>query len=134
MFDHFGGKKDGDESNASLYILCICIYTNTCACQWKCGEINLVSGNRLGFGMLIFFTNLNFREFPVKVSHSLLHFSVRLLQTILEVKFSQKYPVNAGVTQGFILGPTLSLLYIKDLSVISKIVSYTDDTTFVAKT
>ena len=54
---------------------------------------------------------------------------------VLDGKSSQEYPVNAGVRQGSILGPTLFLLCIYDLpdDVISHIAIYADDTTLYSK-
>ena len=61
--------------------------------------------------------------------------SNRQLRVVLNGKSSQEYPVNAGVPEGSILGPTLFLLYINDLpdDVICNIAIYADDTTVYSK-
>ena len=54
---------------------------------------------------------------------------------VLDGKFSQEYPVNAGVPQGSTLGPTLCPLYINDLpdDAICNTAIYADDTTLYSK-
>ena len=61
--------------------------------------------------------------------------SSRRLQVVLDGKSSQEYPVNAGVPESSVLGATLFLLYINDLSddVICDIAIYADDTTLYSK-
>ena len=53
------------------------------------------------------------------------------LQVVLDGKYSQEYPVNAGIPQCSILGPTLFLLCINDLpdDDFCDITIYADDAT-----
>ena len=50
---------------------------------------------------------------------------------VLEVKSSQKFSVNAGVSQGSILGPTFFRIYINDLpdSFVCNITIYASNST-----
>ena len=61
--------------------------------------------------------------------------SNRWLRVVLDGKFSQEYPVNAGVPQGSILGPSFFLLYINDLAddVFCNIAIYADHSTLYGK-
>ena len=54
---------------------------------------------------------------------------------VLNGKSSQEHPVNAGISEGSILGPTLFLLHINDIpdDVICNIAIYADDTTLYSK-
>ena len=61
--------------------------------------------------------------------------STRWLRVVLDGKSSQEYLVNAGVSEGSILGPTLFLLCINDLpdDAICNTAIYADDTTLYSK-
>ena len=88
------------------------------------------------FDMLVFFTNLDHYGISRQIFGLIFPFlSNSRLQVVLDEKSSQEYPINAGVPQRSILGPTLFLLYINDLpdDVICDIAIYADDTTLYSK-
>ena len=81
--------------------------------------------------MLVFFTNWNHGVSGEVYDLIFTFLSNRWLQVALDGNYSQEYPVNSGVPQGSILGPTLFLLYINNLhdNVICNIVIYDNNTT-----
>ena len=89
-----------------------------------------------GFGILVFLHKRKSYGISGQIFGLISSFlSNRRLWVVLDGKSSQEYPVNAGVPQGSILGPTLFLLYINDLpdDVICNIAIYADDTTLYSK-
>ena len=87
------------------------------------------------FGMLVSFTNLSHGISGQIFGLTSSFLSNRRFRVVLDGKSSQEYPVNAGVPQCSILGPTLLLLHINDLpdDLICNIAIYTDDTTLYSK-
>ena len=86
--------------------------------------------------MLVFLTKLGIMRFPVSFSVLLFHFSV--LDGFgrgLQVKFSQKCPINAGVPQVPFFSPTLSTIYnfhsLPDVT--CNMAIYADDTALCCK-
>ena len=84
--------------------------------------------------MLVFFTNLSLTEFQIFGSLISSLLNNRWLRVVLDGKYWQEYPVNAGPPQGSIIGPRLFLLYINDPDdVIYYIAIYADVTTLYSK-
>ena len=84
--------------------------------------------------MLVFFTVKSYGISGHIFGFIFFFLSNRWLRVVLDWKFSEEYPVNAGVPQGSNIGPTLFLLYINDLpDVICDIAIYSNDTTLYYK-
>ena len=65
-----------------------------------------------------------------------IYLAIRQLRVVLDGKFSQEYPVNAGVPQSSQLGPIGFLLYINDLpddAIYAICAIYADNTTLCSK-
>ena len=89
-----------------------------------------------GFGILVFFANLNLMEFQVRyLALFPLFLSNRWLRVVLDWKYSQEYPDNPGVPQGSILGPMLVVLCFHGLPdyIICNTAVCADDTTLSSK-
>ena len=89
-----------------------------------------------GFAKLVYFTNLKSYGISGQIFGLVSSFlSNRPLWVVLDGKTSQEYPVNARVTQGSILRPTLFLPYINDLpdNVICSIAIYANDITLYSE-
>ena len=86
--------------------------------------------------VLVFFTNLRFYGILGQIFGLISSFlNNRQLRVVLDVKYLQEYPVNARASQGFILGPIISLIYINDLpsGFIKNIAVCADDSTLYSK-